>query len=128
MGSLATHIANLPAWGTDALDQDSFDVAPVGAAPYKQEPAKSTKELLERFDKGVARARAALTKASDEHMLKSWSLLAGGQNIFTMPRVAVLRSMVLSHMIHHRGQLTVYLRLNDIPVPALYGPSADESM
>jgi len=128
MGSLATHIANMAGWATDALDKESFDVAPVGAPPYKDEPAKTTQELLERFDKGVAQARAALAESSDEHLLKPWSLLAGGQNIFTMPRVAVLRSMILSHIIHHRGQLTVYLRLHDIPVPALYGPSADESM
>ena len=127
MGSLATHIANMPGWGTDALDKESFDVAPVGAPPYKEESAKTTKELLERFDKGVAAARAAIAKSSDEHLRQPWSLLAGGQTIFTMPRVAVLRSMIMNHMIHHRAQLGVYLRLNDIPMPALYGPSADES-
>ena len=128
MGSLATHIANMPGWGTDALDKESFDVAPIGAPPFKEEPAKTTKELLERFDKGVAQARAALAKSSDEQLRQPWSLLAGGQTIFTMPRVAVLRAMILSHMIHHRAQLGVYLRLNDIPVPAIYGPSADESI
>jgi uncharacterized damage-inducible protein DinB len=128
MGSLATHIANMPGWGTDALDKESFDVAPIGAPPFKEDPAKTTKELLERFDKGVAQAREALAKSSDEQLRQPWSLLAGGQTIFTMPRVAVLRAMILSHMIHHRAQLGVYLRLNDIPVPAIYGPSADESI
>ena len=78
------------------------------------------------FDKNVAEARAALAGASDEHLLKSWSLLMGGREIFTLPRVAVLRGSVMNHLIHHRAQLGVYLRLNDVPVPALYGPSADE--
>ena len=84
------------------------------------------KALLEKFDKNVVAARAAIAGASDEDLLKTWSLLAGGQTLFTMPRIECLRSFVMNHTIHHRAQLTVYLRLNDIPVPALYGPSADE--
>jgi uncharacterized damage-inducible protein DinB len=127
MGRLATHIANMPAWGVYVIDMESFDVAPVGAPPFKEDPIKTTKGLVETFDKGVAAARAAIAKASDEHLMKTWTLLAGGQTIFAMPRAVVLRAMVMSHMIHHRAQLGVYLRLNDIPVPALYGPSADES-
>jgi uncharacterized damage-inducible protein DinB len=78
------------------------------------------------FDKNVATVHAALGAATDAQLMVTWSLLGGGKPIFSMPRIAVLRSMVMNHMIHHRGQLTVYLRLNDIPVPALYGPSADE--
>jgi uncharacterized damage-inducible protein DinB len=74
----------------------------------------------------VVSARAALAKASDEQLMKTWSLLNNGQPMFTMPRVAVLRGMIMNHLIHHRAQLCVYLRLNDVPVPALYGPSADE--
>ena len=87
----------------------------------------SSKELLQRFDKNVAAARAAIAGATDDHYMKPWSLLAGGKALFTLPRIAVVRSMILNHCIHHRAQLTVYLRLNDIPVPAIYGPSADEN-
>ena len=126
MGSLATHIANMTGWTVDVIEKDSFDVAPPGAPPYKEEPASTRQELLEKFDKNAAAARAALAKVTDEQMGASWSLLAGGHTIFSMPRMACLRSMVMNHCIHHRAQLTVYLRLNDVPVPALYGPSADE--
>jgi uncharacterized damage-inducible protein DinB len=82
--------------------------------------------LLAVFDKNVTEARATLAGASDADMMKGWTLLAGGKTIFTMPRVACIRGMILNHMIHHRAQLTVYFRLLNIPVPALYGPSADE--
>ena len=126
MGSLATHIANMAGWASETVSLDSLDIAPPGAPPYKEEPAASQKELLEKFDRGVAKARAAIAAASDEHLMQPWSLLAGGQPLFTMPRVVVLRSMIFNHVIHHRGQLTVYLRLNDVAVPAIYGPSADE--
>jgi uncharacterized damage-inducible protein DinB len=87
---------------------------------------KTRKELLEKFDGGIAKCRAAIMGASDEQLLAEWSLLASGKPVFTMPRVAVLRSMILNHIIHHRGQMTVYLRLLDVPVPGAYGPSADE--
>ncbi len=126
MGALSTHIVNMLGWTVDTIAKDSFDIAPVGAPPYKEEPAKSQKELLERFDKNAAAARAAIAGASDETFMQPWSLLAGGQTLFTMPRIACIRSFVMNHTIHHRAQLTVYLRLNDIPVPAIYGPSADE--
>jgi len=126
MGSLATHVANMTGWLTDTIAKDSFDIAPAGAPPYKEEPAKSGKELLERFDKNVKSARAALAGASDEHLLKNWSLLATGKTLFTMPRIACIRTFVMNHVIHHRAQLGVYLRLNDLPVPSIYGPSADE--
>ncbi len=126
MGSLATHIATMTAWTVDIIAKDNFDVAPPGAPPYKEDPVASQKELLERFDKSVTAARAALASASDEHLMKPWSLLAGGNTLFTMPRIACIRSFVMNHCIHHRAQLGVYLRLNDIPVPAVYGPSADE--
>jgi len=126
MGSLATHIANMTGWLTDTIAKDSFDLAPAGAPPYKEEPAKSGKELLERFDKNVKAARAALAGASDEHLMQNWSLLATGKTLFTMPRIGCIRTFVMNHVIHHRAQLGVYLRLNDIPVPSIYGPSADE--
>lgn len=124
---LATHIANMIGWTVDTMTKDSFDIAPPGAPPYKEEPAASRKELLDKFDKGVAGARAAMASGSDEAFMKPWSLLAGGQTLFTMPRYNCIRDFVLNHVIHHRAQLGVYLRLNDVPVPAVYGPSADES-
>ena len=124
--SLATHIANMIGWGRDTLASESFDVAPVGGEPYKEEPAASVAELLETFDKNLAEFRAALAAASDADFMVNWSLLAGGNVVFSMPRIACIRGMILNHLIHHRAQLTVYLRMNDVPVPALYGPSADE--
>ena len=127
MIGLATHIANMVGWGKDVIKEDSFDVAPPGADPYREEPADSVAALLTLFDKNYAKFREALSAASDEAMTKEWSLLAGGQVIFKKPRIACLRGDVLNHLIHHRAQLGVYLRLNDAPVPALYGPSADES-
>lgn len=126
MGHLAIHIASLPTWAVDTIRRDSYDVAPEGGEPYKLPQAATTKEVLDLFDKSAAAARAAIAEASDEDLSKPWSLLKTGQPIFTMPRAAVLRSVVMNHGIHHRAQLGVYLRLNDIPVPALYGPSADE--
>ncbi len=127
MIGLATHIKNMIGWLVDTLKSDSFDIQPVGAPPYKEEPAKSVAELLESFDKNVKAARSALEATSDEAFGAQWSLLSGGNVMFAMPRGAVVRGMILNHVIHHRGQLTVYLRLNDVPVPAIYGPSADEN-
>jgi uncharacterized damage-inducible protein DinB len=126
MGNLATHIVNMLSWTNDVIEKDSFDVAPVGAPPYKQEPITSKKELMDQFDKGVTSARAALAGSTDEHFMKSWAFLQGGKTIFAMPRVVCVRSFIMNHTIHHRAQLGVYLRLNDIAVPAIYGPSADE--
>lgn len=126
MGDLAAHLAQIPSWAVETINTDSFDAAPAGAPPQQPLQAKSRKEILERFDKHVAAARAAIVGASDAHLLKPWTLFAGGKTVFTMPRIAVLRSFIMSHSIHHRAQLGVYLRLNDVPVPAIYGPSADE--
>ncbi len=126
MIDLATHVANVPGWGTMTITSDSFDVAP-GGVPIKNSAAASVKELLEKLDTGVAAARAALEGASDEHLLAPWSLLGNGQTYFTLPRVTVLRSFVMNHLIHHRAQLGLYLRLNDVAVPAIYGPSADDA-
>jgi uncharacterized damage-inducible protein DinB len=86
----------------------------------------SRAQILEVFDKKVAEARQQLAGASDETLLKNWTLLSGGQTIMTMPRVAFLRSFVMNHIVHHRAQLGVYLRMNEVPVPSVYGPSADE--
>jgi len=126
LGGLGTHLANIPSWTVNTFTQDELDIAPPGASPFRLEQAKSQAALLEAFDKNVAEGRAALLKASDESWGQEWSLLSGGNRIFSLPRAAVMRSFVMSHMIHHRAQLGVYLRLLDVPVPAIYGPSADE--
>jgi len=123
---LAVHLAFFPSWMVDTLDKSSFDYAPVGGEPYKTPDINSRKDLLDNFDRDLVKARKSLESASDAHLMENWSLLAGGKTIFSMPRIAVLRGMVMNHMIHHRAQLGVYLRLNDVPVPAFYGPSADE--
>jgi uncharacterized damage-inducible protein DinB len=124
--SLATHLANLPGWTVLTMKQDTFDVAPPGAPPYKEEPAKTSAELLTKFVQNTADARAAIAEASDEDFMKIWTLKKSGVALFSIPRVVCIRSSVLNHGIFHRGQLAVYLRLIDVPVPAIYGPSADE--
>lgn len=126
MGWLAGHMASIPSWTTITIQKDSLDLAP-GGKPSEPPPIpSSTKELLESFDKYVAEGRSALAGASDEHLFKFWSLLNNGNTILSMPRIDCLRTWVMNHIIHHRAQLGVYLRLNNIPVPAIYGPSADE--
>lgn len=127
MIGLASHLANLLTWAVHTINEDSIDIAPVDGPPTQVEPAKSRAEVLETFDRNAASARAAIAAASDEHLMKPWSLQAGGKTLMTMPRVSVLRSFIMSHTIHHRAQLGVYLRLNDVPVPSVYGPTADES-
>ncbi len=126
LGALTAHIANMPDWAGLTLQTDTFDYAPPGAPPYVTPKFGSNKELLAAFDKSVAEARSALAAADDSKMLGPWTLMAGGKTLMTMPRIAVIRSFVMNHTIHHRAQLGVYLRLNDIPLPQLYGPTADE--
>jgi uncharacterized damage-inducible protein DinB len=127
LNGLATHLANLPSWTVLTLDQDELDIAPAGQPAYKLEPFTSTQELLAAFDKNVADARRSLEAFSDERLEEEWTLLAGGHKIFTDSKKMVLREYVFNHIAHHRAQLGVYLRLNGIPVPATYGPSADEN-
>jgi uncharacterized damage-inducible protein DinB len=123
---LATHIANLLTWTASIINSDSLDIAPPGVEPAKTIAAKSLTEVLERFEQNCNEAKETIANTSDEHLPESWTMLMGGKMIFTMPRLAVLRSFVLNHNIHHRAQLGVYLRLNEVPVPGIYGPSADE--
>ncbi len=127
LGALASHLANIPTWAVLAINQDSFNMAPKDAPPPRTPPANSRAEALEAFDRNVSQARDAIAAASDEDLREPWSLLSGDRTVLTLPRIAVLRSFVMNHTIHHRAQLGVYLRLNDIPVPSIYGPSADES-
>ncbi|GMR13095.1 MAG: hypothetical protein BMS9Abin29_1294 [Gemmatimonadota bacterium] len=126
MSKLACHIAEMPGWGVSILESDEYDMNPPGGEPYAPPEVESTEELLAMFDSGVAAAKAKLPTISDEAMMSHWALLSGGQEIHGGPRGAVFNNMIIGHVIHHRGQLTVYLRLNGVPVPALYGPSADE--
>ena len=126
MGWLAGHVAGIAGWMVETIDKDGFDMAPKGVQFQPPPPPKTRKELLELFDKNVASARKALAGVSDPHLLKQWSFLNNGQVLFAMPRIACLRTWVMNHIIHHRAQLGVYLRLNNIAVPAIYGPSADE--
>ena len=127
LGKLAEHLAGIPSWIPMTIDQDSLDLAPPGRSAPKPPPAETTAQLLEMFDKNIAEARTALERVSDERLMQPWSLLHGGNTLLTLPRAAVLRTFVMNHLIHHRAQLGVYLRLNDIPVPSVYGPSADEA-
>lgn len=121
-GWMAGHLANLPHWGLMTLTTSELVLEETPPAPN----AVSTADALETFDKNTAAFLQALAQASDETLHEEWRLSYMGRELFKMPRVGVIRGMVMNHIIHHRGQLTLYLRLNGIPLPALYGPSADE--
>lgn len=125
LGQLAMHIATLPEWLALTLEQPELDLAPPGGSPYQVPAFESTAALLQTFDASVARAREAITRHADTDMSVPWTLKAGGHVVFTLPRGAVLRSFVMNHLIHHRGQYSVYLRLRDVPLPSTYGPTAD---
>jgi uncharacterized damage-inducible protein DinB len=121
-GWLAGHLANLPHWGLISLTTPELNLAVTPPAPN----ALSTEEAVEMFESNRDKFLDAFRAASDQTLLEPWRLTYHDKELFNMPRVAVIRTMVINHLIHHRGQLSVYLRLNDIPLPALYGPSADE--
>ena len=125
-GRLANHLGEIPHWASMTINEDSVDLAPKDGAPPPRTVGHSREEVLRIFDEKVAAARSALASADDDRMMQPWSLLMGGNPVMTMPRIAVIRSFVMNHNVHHRAQLGVYLRLNDIPVPSIYGPSADE--
>ena len=125
VGDLATHIANLGYWMILSIRESEIDVDPPGGLDRPQ--FGSTAANLERFDRNVTEARQLLQNMSDDAMRESWTLLNAGRRMMSLPRAAVLRSFVMSHMIHHRGQLSVYLRLLDIPVPEVYGQTADSN-
>jgi len=123
MGQLASHTAEMVGWFASMMEGPELDI-PAGFKPFA---ATSKKELLDTFDKNVASTRAALAAAGDQALMQEWSLKFAGNTMFTMPRIACYRSMIMNHVIHHRAQLSVYYRLNGVPVPGMYGPSADEA-
>lgn len=125
MGALITHLAGIPKLGAVTLGSAEFDLAP-GGQPIEETPVASVGEALDRFDVNVQAFGLALKGANDAVLMESWALKSDGQILFEMPRLGALRSMIMNHMIHHRAQLTVYLRLHDVPVPGLYGPTADD--
>lgn len=126
LGRLAGHLVECPMWGIVALDRDEFDLAPPGGAPLERYEVTDRSAALARFDSDVAKARTLIAEATDDQLQQPWTCKAGGHTVMTLPRFIVLRRFLLNHMIHHRAQLGVYLRLLDIPVPPTYGPSADE--
>src|SRR5208283_3923528 len=119
LGWMAGHIATMNDWTVQTIKTEQLDFAPVNGPRYEQPKTSDRKELLEVFDRLTREARAALAGASDEDLRKPWTLLMGGQVLFSMPRYAVLRSFCFNHTIHHRAQLTMYLRALNVPVPAL---------
>ncbi len=126
LGRLAGHIAEMQAWGVSILTSDEFDMAPPDGEPYKSPVHESTDDVLAAFDQGAAAIEAALPGVSDEAWVEHWSLKSGGEELIGGPRGEFFAMLVINHVIHHRGQLTVYLRLCDVAVPGMYGPSADE--
>lgn len=128
LGRLGTHLAEIPRWGKRILAQDAYDLPPLGAPRAEPATLGSRADILRSFDESVAALRELLAAKSDEELKKPWSLLNRGATLVTLPKGAAVRSMVLNHSIHHRGQLSVYLRLNDVPLPAVYGPTADEGI
>jgi uncharacterized damage-inducible protein DinB len=124
LNHLAGHVAELPNWATHTMNTEVFELDSVLHQPF--EPA-TRKELLDQFEKYARGAHLALVAATDEQFNKAWSMKWEGKTVIAMPRIAVVRSLVLNHLIHHRAHLGIYLRLLDVAVPGMYGPSADEA-
>jgi uncharacterized damage-inducible protein DinB len=125
LGQLAMHIANLPQWASITLERAEFDTNPPDGSRVTTPAFESAPNLLQFYDANVSAARALLARATDAEFMAPWTLKNGGKSLFSMPRVAVFRSFILNHAVHHRGQLSVYLRLLDVPIPNIYGPTAD---
>lgn len=126
VGQLVSHLAEIPSWLTPTMQLDSIDLSPPGGPAYVAPNFPSIAETLAEFDKNAADAKATLAATADPTFGEPWSMKWGGNVLFTLPKGAVLRTWILNHLIHHRGQLSVYLRELGIPVPSIYGPSADE--
>lgn len=127
LGYLATIVATIPAWLDMMVNKDELDINPPGGSKHKPQEWKTRKDLLEMFESSLKKGREVLQNTTDDHLLNTkWRMLSGGKLMMEQTRYEAVRGSVLNHMAHHRGQLTVYLRLNDKKVPAIYGPSADE--
>ena len=127
LSRLAGHVAEIPQWGVMTLGQDEFDMRPNGVAAFTAYTFTTRAAALAFFDEHLTHARAMLAGISDADMMRTWSLKDKGATVLAMPKVAVMRSFVMNHMIHHRAQLGVYLRMNNIAIPGVYGPSADDA-
>ncbi len=123
LGRLATHVAELPGWGKVTISQDVLAID----SAFQPTILGSVAEMLDLFDKNVSTFRELLDSTSDEEFETIWTMTYSGQEVFSAPKLSVVRSLVMNHLVHHRGQLSVYLRLNDVPLPMIYGPSADET-
>ena len=126
LGRLAVLVARVPSWLPLIIDRDELDIRPASGSAVDNTPLRTRNELLHALEEGFTQARSALEGTSDAHLLEPWRLLASGQVVSEEPRYIVVRD-TFTHLSHHRGQLTVYLRMNDVPVPAIYGPSADDA-
>lgn len=124
LGRLAQHLAEIPMWVSVTVDQDELDFA---KEKYESKESTTNELLLKTFDENLSSALECLKNASDEKLMGNWTMRSGETVYFSMPKISVLRSFVLSHLIHHRGQLSVYLRMLDVPLPQVYGPTADET-
>jgi uncharacterized damage-inducible protein DinB len=126
LGQLAEHLTEMPRWTSMTMTQSALETSLDRPADYV--PPATRAQLLAQFDKHLKEARGHLAGKTDGELAAPWTLKSGGKEVFTMPKIAVMRNFVLNHMIHHRGQLTVYLRMLGIPVPSIYGPSGDEQL
>lgn len=127
IGWVGSHLVEMPSWTEPTLNSDSWDFEPPGGEPYQTPMLRSREEMVAEFDKLVAPARAAIAAASDATFMQQWSLLQGGKEVFKGSKYTVIRSFILNHMIHHRAYLLAYLRINNVSVPGMYGPSGDET-
>jgi uncharacterized damage-inducible protein DinB len=126
LGRLAEHLAEMPMWVVVTMTRPEFELNTPRAEGYQ--PPTTCGAVVALFDRNAAEARAAIAGRSDAEMMTGWTLLQDGRALFTMPKAVVLRNFVFNHMVHHRGQLSVYLRMHDVPLPSIYGPSADEAL
>ena len=125
LGRLAEHLAQLPEWATITIQQRGIEMGP---PPPDHRPPSTRAEVVALFDRNAATARATLTGRTDAELMAPWTLKAQGKEVFTMPKAIVLRTFVMNHLIHHRGQFSVYLRMHNVSLPSIYGPSGDEGM
>jgi uncharacterized damage-inducible protein DinB len=125
LGELAMHVATIPGWAPATLKETEFDTNPPGGQPYSPPRFESTAAMVSAYEQSVKATRELLAGTTDGEMMVPWALKSGGKTMFSMPRIAVFRSFIMNHAVHHRGQLSVYLRMCDVPLPSIYGPTAD---